>query len=81
MPVQKLRFIFNNKIYEQKDDVSMGSLLGPVLANIVMTELEQKVIKKFADDGRIKFYGCYVDSKLLVIKLKDIGRMEQWPSG
>ena len=40
MPVQKLRFIFNNKIYEQKDDVSMGSLLGPVLANIIMAELE-----------------------------------------
>ena len=25
--------------------------------------------------------GCYVDNTLLVIKPKDIGRMEQWPSG
>ena len=77
MPVQKLRFIFNNKIYEQKDDVGMGSLLRPVLANIIMTELEQKVIKKFADDGRVRFYGCYVDNTLWLIKPKDIGRIHQ----
>ena len=43
----KTSFIFHNNIYEQKDGVSMGSPLGPVLANIVMTELEEKVIKKF----------------------------------
>ena len=28
---------FNNKLYEQRDGVSMGGLLGPVLANIIMT--------------------------------------------
>ena len=43
----KTSFIFHNNIYEQKDGVSMGSPLGPVLANIIMTELEEKVIKKF----------------------------------
>ena len=42
-----------------------------------MTELEQKVIKKFVDDGTIKFYGCYVDNTFLVIKSKDIGRIHQ----
>ena len=61
----KTSSIFNNKIYEQKDGVSMGSPLGPVLANIIMTKLEGKVIKKF------------VDYTLLVIKLKDIGRVHQ----
>ena len=30
----KTSFIFDNNIYEQKDEVSVGSLLGPVLANI-----------------------------------------------
>ena len=38
----KTSFIFNNKIYEQKDGVSMGSPLGPVLVNIIMAELEKK---------------------------------------
>ena len=71
----KTSFIFNNKIYELKDDVSMGSPLGPVWANIIMTELEQKVIKTFVDDGTIIFYGRYVDDSLLVIKPKDIGRI------
>ena len=55
-----------------KDDVSMGSLLGPVLANKIMTELEQKVIKMFVDDGTIIFYERHVDDSLLVIKPKDI---------
>ena len=36
----KTAFSFNNKLYQQKDGVSMGSSLGPVLANIIMTELE-----------------------------------------
>ena len=50
----------------------MGSPLGPVLANKIMTELEQKVIKMFVDDGTIIFYERYVDDSLLVIKPKDI---------
>ena len=42
-----------------------------------MTEWEAKGIKKFVDDGTIKFYGRYVDDALLVIKPKDIGRIHQ----
>ena len=41
----KTSFIFNSKIYEQKDGVSMGSLLRPVLANTIMTELKEKISK------------------------------------
>ena len=73
----KTSFIFNNKIYEQKDGVSMGPPLGPVLPNVIMTELEEKVIKKFVDDGTVKFYGRYVDDTLSVIKPKDTGRIHQ----
>ena len=66
-------FMFNKKFYEQKDGVSMGSPLGfAVLANIIMTELEQKSIRKFVEDGTIKFYGRFVDYTLVVIKPKDI---------
>ena len=33
---QKTAFFFNGKIYKQTDGVSVGSSLGPVLANIIM---------------------------------------------
>ena len=39
----KNAFTSNIVIYEQIDGVSMGSCLGPALANIIMTELEIKV--------------------------------------
>ena len=41
----KTAFSLNNKLYQQKDVVSMGSSLGPVLANIIMNALEDVVIK------------------------------------
>ena len=40
----KTAFLCDNVIYEQKDGVSMGASLGPVLANIIMTELERVVV-------------------------------------
>ena len=46
----------------------MGSSLGPVLANIIMTELEDVVIKPLIANGTIKFYTRFVDDTLLVIK-------------
>ena len=73
----KTSFIFNKKNYEQKDGVSMGSQLAPVLANIIITELEEKVIRKFVYHGTIKFYEHYVDDTLLVIKPNDIERVHQ----
>ena len=51
--------------------------MGPVLANIIMTELEQNVIKKLIDDGTIKFYGRYVDDTLLVVKPSDVAKVHK----
>ena len=45
---KKTTFSFNNQLYEQCDGVSMGSSLGPVLANIIMTELENVIVKSFS---------------------------------
>ena len=44
--------------------VSIGLPLGSALANIIMTELEQKSIQKFVEDGTVRFYGCFVDDKI-----------------
>ena len=41
----KTVFSFNSKFYKQVDGVSMGSPFGPVLANIIMTELERTIVK------------------------------------
>lgn len=44
-----------NVIYGQVDGVSMWSCLGPTLANIIVTELEIKVVDSLFGDGLISF--------------------------
>ena len=50
----------------------MGASLGPVLANIIMTECEKKVVNKLIRNGKVKFYVRYVDDTLLLVKRADI---------
>ena len=64
-------------IYEQKDDVSMGASLGPVLANIIMTECEKVIVDNLVKEGTIKFYVRYVDGTLLLVKRQDIDKVLQ----
>ena len=49
----------------------MGASLGPVLSNIIMTELERAVVDDLVDDGTLKFYARYVDDTLLLVKPED----------
>ena len=42
---QKRALSFHNRLYEQIDGVSMGRSLGPVLANIIMTECEKVIVE------------------------------------
>ena len=50
----------------------MGSSLGPVLANIILTEFERLIVSELIGDGTIKFYKRYVDDTLVLIKPSDI---------
>ena len=50
----------------------MGSPLGPVLANIIMTESEKIIVKGLVNKSIIKVYMRYVDDTLLLVKEKDI---------
>ena len=77
----KTAFLFSNIIYEQKEVVSMGSLFGPVMASIIMTELENKVIKPLLNDGTVKFYCRYVDDTLPVVKPQDVSRIHKLLKG
>ena len=49
----------------------MGGFLGPVLANIILTEFERIIINPLISSGIIKFYCRYVDDTLLLIKHND----------
>ena len=73
----KTAFLFDNTIYEQIDGVSMGAALGPVLANIIMTEMERVVVDALVQSGKIKFYARYVDDTLLLVKPEDIDNILQ----
>ena len=53
----------------------MDGSLGPVLANIIMTECEKVIVEKLIEDGIIKFFARYVDNSFLVIKRTDISRV------
>ena len=53
----------------------MGSSLGPVLANIIMTELERIVVSDLNSSGLIKFSIRYVDDTLLLAKEEDINNI------
>ena len=54
----------------------MSGSLGPLLANIIMTELEQRVLVRLLEDGTIRFYTLFVDDTLLLIKEEDIERVK-----
>ena len=68
----KTAFSFDSKIYEQIDGMLIGSPLGPVLDNVIMTEFERLCVDKLIKDGLIKFYMKYVDETLVVAKVEDI---------
>ena len=68
---------FNNKFYQQKDVVGMGSSIGPVLTNIVMTELEDVIIKPLVVDGTSKFYSRFVNGTLLIMKPENVSQVHK----
>ena len=50
----------------------MGSPLGPMFSNIVMTKLESTIVEELIDKSLVKLYMRYVDDTLLLVKDKDI---------
>ena len=67
----KTPFSINGQLFKQIDGVAMGSLLGPTLANIIMTVFDDEIVRKLIDSNVIKFYARYVDDTLVVAKPSD----------
>lgn len=61
-------------LHQQKVCVSMGSSLGPILVNIIITGSEDVIIEPLIATGTIKFYSHCIDETLLVIKLEYVFR-------
>ena len=59
-------------MYKQTDGVSLGGSLGPVLANIMMTECEKVMVNQLLENNIVKFYIKYVDDNLLVLRKKNV---------
>ena len=72
----KTAFMLDGIIYEQTDGVSMGASLGPVLANIIMTEMERCVVDELIHSGKVKFYSRYIDDTLLLVKPERNGSID-----
>jgi len=61
-------FTFNNLIYKQTYGIPIGFPLSPIVADIVMQDLETECINKF--DFHLTFYFRYVDDILASLKDK-----------
>lgn len=62
-------FLFNGKVYDQKDGVSMGSPLAPLLAEIFLQDFEKKHLPSFKKMG-IVYWKRYVDDTFVLLDPK-----------
>ena len=60
-------FSFNNKYYQQHNGVAMGLPLAPVLADIFMIHLENKIMTKLKEAG-VLCYKRYVDDTFVIVQ-------------
>ena len=63
---KEMHFSFNGKMYQQIDGVAMGSPLGPVIANIFMSELEKTLDPALSED--VSFWTRYVDDTFAFVR-------------
>ena len=64
-------FIFNEKVYTQKDGVAMGNPLGPTLANAFLSHYEVKWLDECPVHFKPLLYRRYVDDTFLIFKSQD----------
>ena len=57
-------------MYQHIDGVSMGSPLGPIIANIFMNHFENKNMEELVKKG-VKSLDNYVDDTCVIVKSKD----------
>ena len=68
---KNVHFTYNRKIFVQTDGINIGSPLGPVLADILMTELEKTLLPDIYI-RYMKFWRRYVDDTVSYVKIGSI---------
>ena len=63
-----VNFLFNNVMYRQIDGISMGSPLGPILADIFMAKIENTNLAE--QISKLHFYSRYVDDTFILCDTK-----------
>ena len=69
-------FQFDGQLYKQTDGVAMGSPLGPLMANVFMCHLEEKLTR---DDLMPHLYRRYVDDTLARMPNTDAATVSYYP--
>ena len=59
-------FVYDSKLYSQDQGLAMGSPLSPVLANLYMENLEQKIMEGFESPPKV--WWRYVDDTFVIIR-------------
>ncbi|CAF0937152.1 unnamed protein product, partial [Didymodactylos carnosus] len=79
LAITNVPFRFLDQLYIQRDGVSMGSPLAPILADIFMEHIENKV-EQYPEQHRIKIMKRYVDDMFFMIdgKHDDIEKLLEW---
>ena len=67
---KNVHFTFNKDIYQQTDGVVMGSPSGPVLAGVIMAELENTMVQRLSN--HLYFWRRCVDDTFTFIKGESI---------
>ena len=67
---QETPFRYKNEIFVQVEGVSMGSPLGPTMADFYMAELESKLLNEIKISNPVK-YLRYVDDTICIFKSKN----------
>jgi len=71
-------FCFNGQIYWQKFGTAMGSPVSPLVANMFMLHLEQKLPDTAPEDLKPKLWKMYVDDIREVVKKGSVEKLTEF---
>jgi hypothetical protein len=71
LAVKNCHFIFDGKYYDQIDGVAMGSPLGPLFANILLSFHEKEWLDNCPDSFKPIFFRRYVDDSFALFNSHD----------